>query len=200
MRPDRIVLATGNRGKIAEITPLLAPLGIEIVPQSDFAIPEAVEDGTSFVENALIKARHASRLTGLPAIADDSGLEVAALDGAPGIRSSRYAGPGADDADNVARLLAAMADMDDRRARFVCVMVYLRHAEDPVPVICHGFWRGRIAERPSGGHGFGYDPVFVVEGLGRTSAELEPSEKARLSHRAQALARLVDELGRVLAP
>ena len=188
----RVVLATGNAGKLAEIAPVLAPLDLELVPQSAFDLDEAVEDGLSFVENALIKARHAARLTGLPAIADDSGLEVEALNGAPGIHSSRYAGETATDRDNLEHLLAAMADLpaEARRARFVCVMVYMRHAEDPVPVICQGTWSGRIAEQASGRNGFGYDPVFVVDDRGRTSAELDPAEKARLSHRAKALAQL----------
>ncbi len=188
----RVVLATGNTGKLAEIAPVLAPLDLELVPQSAFDLDEAVEDGLSFVENALIKARHAARLTGLPAIADDSGLEVEALNGAPGIHSSRYAGETATDRDNLEHLLTAMAGLptEARRARFVCVMVYMRHAEDPVPVICQGTWSGRIAEQASGRNGFGYDPVFVVDNRGRTSAELDPAEKARLSHRAKALAQL----------
>ena len=200
MSRSRIVLATGNAGKLAEIAPVLAPRGLEVVPQSALDVDEAVEDGLSFVENALIKARHAARRTGLPAIADDSGLEVEALNGAPGIHSSRYAGETATDRDNLERLLSAMSGLppEARRARFVCVMVFMRHAEDPVPLICQGTWSGRIAEHASGRNGFGYDPVFVVDDRGRTSAELDPTEKARLSHRAKALAQLCAHLPEVL--
>lgn len=192
----RIVLATSNRGKVAEIGRLLADLAVEIVPQSDLGVPDAEETGLSFVENAIIKARNAARHTGLPAIADDSGLEVDALDGAPGIYSSRYAGPAARDADNNARLLAALKDVPEpgRTARFQCLMVYMRHAQDPTPLICQGTWEGRILEAPRGSGGFGYDPLFFVPGQGCSSAELPPELKNRLSHRGQALRRLVAAL------
>lgn len=192
----RIVLASSNRGKVAEIGRLLADLAVEIVPQSDLGVPDAEETGLSFVENAILKARNAARHTGLPAIADDSGLEVDALDGAPGIYSARYAGPGASDADNNARLLAALEDVPEQRrtARFQCLMVYLRHALDPTPLICQGTWEGRILEAPRGSGGFGYDPLFFVPEQGCTSAELTPELKNRLSHRGQALRRLVAAL------
>jgi XTP/dITP diphosphohydrolase len=165
------------------------------VPQSNFEIEAAVESGLSFVENALIKARHASMHTGLPAIADDSGLAVDALGGAPGIYSSRYAGEQASDADNIARLLGNMKDLDDahRQARFHCVAVWVSHAEDPVPIICQGAWEGRIARQASGDGGFGYDPVFQLAD-GRTAAQLAKEEKNRISHRAQAMRCLVSAL------
>jgi XTP/dITP diphosphohydrolase len=194
----RIVLASGNRGKIAEVNALLQPLTLEVVPQSAFAVEEAEETGLTFVENALIKARHATTVTGLPALADDSGLEVDALNGAPGIRSSRFAGPDADDRANVDKLLAALAGVPEaqRNARFQCVIVVLRHAEDPTPLICQGTWEGRILFAPAGEGGFGYDPVFYVPGEDCASAELPPAVKNRLSHRGQALAHLVDRLKR----
>jgi XTP/dITP diphosphohydrolase len=191
----RAVLATGNAGKLRELRSLLAGLPLDIVPQSDFHLEAVEENGASFVENALLKARHASLHTGLPAIADDSGLAVDALDGAPGIYSSRYAGPRADDADNVAKLLNAMQGFDDaeRVARFHCVAVWVNHAEDPVPVICQGVWEGRIAHRPAGDNGFGYDPVFLLAD-GRTAAQLAKEEKNALSHRAGAMRCLVSAL------
>ena len=185
----KIVLASNNPGKVREIGALLADSGIEILPQSDFAVSEVEETGPTFVENAILKARHAAEHTGLPAIADDSGLVVDALNGAPGIYSARYAGENASDADNLHKLLEAMADVpeDQRSARFVCLMVFLRHAADPLPLICQGIWEGRITTAPSGAGGFGYDPVFFVPEKGCTSAELPPDEKNRLSHRGQAL-------------
>ncbi len=185
----KIVLATGNRGKLQELSTLLADSGVTILPQSDFGVPEADETGLSFVENAILKARNAAAHTGLPAIADDSGLEVDALNGAPGIYSARYAGPGAGAEANITKLLGAMqgiADVD-RGARFRCVMVYLRHADDPSPVIAEGTWEGRILREPRGDQGFGYDPVFFVPTHGCSAAELDRAEKNRISHRGQAL-------------
>ncbi|ADC72963.1 non-canonical purine NTP pyrophosphatase, rdgB/HAM1 family [Thioalkalivibrio sp. K90mix] len=192
----RVVLATGNPGKLREIRALLEPLGLAIEPQSEHAVPEADETGLTFVENAILKARNAAQHTGLPAIADDSGLEVDALRGQPGIYSARYAGPEADDAANNARLLKALAGVPEaqRAARFRAVVVFLEHAEDPSPLIAEGVWPGRIVEQPSGANGFGYDPLFFVPEEGCTSAELSPEAKNRLSHRGQALAKLVAQL------
>ena len=193
----QIVLATGNMGKVREINELLAGHDMEVVPQSAFAVSEAEETGLTFVENALIKARNAALHTGLPAIADDSGLEVDALLGAPGIYSSRYAGVGASDRDNLEKLLAELADLPDERrtARFQCLMVRLRHAQDPTPLICQGTWEGRILFAPRGDNGFGYDPVFYVPTHDCSSAELPPEVKNRLSHRGQALRKLLAGLG-----
>lgn len=190
---QKVVLATGNAGKVAEMQSRLERLGFDVVPQSEFDIPEAVEDGLTFVENALKKARHACELTGLPAIADDSGLEVRALQGAPGIHSSRYADGQGDDANNK-KLLAALEGVEDRRARFQCVIVYLRHALDPTPIICQGSWQGEITDTPSGSAGFGYDPLFFVPGQNCTAAALSPEIKKSLSHRAQALTQLQQAL------
>lgn len=192
-----LVLASGNRGKLAEIRELLAPLGFEIRTQSEFGIEPAEESGLSFVENAILKARHAARVSGLPALADDSGLEVDALDGAPGIYSARYAGEDGDDAANNRKLLAALAGVPpaQRTARFRCVIALLRHAADPMPLIVSGTWEGRILDAPRGENGFGYDPLFLPEGLERTAAELGKAEKNRHSHRGQALAALRRELG-----
>ncbi len=194
--PDKVVLASSNKGKLREINQILGNLGIEALPQSDFDVSDAEETGLTFVENAILKARHAARTTGLPAIADDSGLEVDALRGAPGIYSARFAGPGATDADNVQKLLEALKDVPEteRTARFQCLMVFMSHAEDPTPLICQGTWEGRILRQPSGENGFGYDPVFFVPGENRAAAELPPEVKNRLSHRGQALARLLDAL------
>jgi len=189
----KIVLATGNLGKVREINELLADHDLEVVPQSDFNVPEAEETGLTFVENAILKARNAAAHTGLPAIADDSGLEVDALDGAPGIYSSRYAGSTATDKDNLEKLLADLGDLPDaqRSARFQCLMVYLRHVKDPTPILCQGTWEGRILFAPRGSNGFGYDPVFYVPGHDCSSAELPPDIKNRLSHRGQALRKLI---------
>jgi len=188
----RVVLASLNRGKAREVSQLLAGSGLEVVSQSEFDIPEAEETAPTFVENALLKARNAARHTGLPAIADDSGLAVDALDGAPGIYSARYAGPEADDAANNRKLLEALAGLpaSERGARFICCVVYLRHTDDPVPLICEGVWRGQLLESPRGDNGFGYDPLFLVPELGLTSAQLPPEEKNRLSHRGQAVGHL----------
>ena len=191
----RLVLATSNAGKLAEIRRVLETQPFEIVPQSAFDVPDVAETGLSFVENALIKARHASRHASLPAMADDSGLEVASLDGAPGIRSARYAGEDASDAENVAKLLSELDQGErSRDARFVCVIALVRHADDPAPVLCEGHWHGVIAKSPKGENGFGYDPVFFVRELGRTAAELAAEEKNRISHRGRALAQLVAQL------
>lgn len=175
---------------------MLAGIEIELVSQRELGIADAEETGPSFVENALLKARHAAAASNLPAIADDSGLEVDALDGAPGIHSARYAGPEASDADNNRKLLEALKNLppEKRSARFQCLMVYLRHARDPTPLICQGTWEGRILEAPSGTSGFGYDPLFYVPGEDRASAELPPERKNRLSHRGQALRQLLEKL------
>lgn len=193
---ERLVLASGNAGKHRELAAMLEPLGIEPVLQSEWRVVPVPETGLTFVENALIKARHAARATGLPALADDSGLLVDALEGAPGLHSARYAGPEASDADNVAKLLDALGRVppERRNARFVCVLALLRRADDPAPVICEGDWRGSIAESPRGDRGFGYDPVFLVPGEDCTAAELDPARKNRISHRGRALAALVDRL------
>ncbi len=189
---SKVVLATGNQGKVREMSALLAEFGLSVVPQSEFDLPEADETGTTFIENAIIKARHAAALTGLPAIADDSGLAVDALQGAPGIYSSRYAGSDACDRDNLLKLLDALKDVPDakRTARFHCVLVYMTHAEDPTPLVCHGVWEGTITREPSGEEGFGYDPIFFVASENCTSAELSKQRKSELSHRGQALAKL----------
>lgn len=193
---DRIVLASGNAGKVRELGAMLADLGVQVLPQSDFGVPEAEETGLSFVENAILKARNAAAHTGLPAIADDSGIEVDALNGAPGIYSARYAGPDADDATNNAKLLAALEGLpaQARGARFRSVVVFMRHADDPSPLIAEGSWAGRILEELRGSGGFGYDPLFLVDGLDASAAELPPGEKNRISHRGQALRRLLAAL------
>ena len=189
---QQIVLASGNQGKIKEIQQILA--GHCIVPQTQLAISEVEETGTTFVENALIKARHAARHCRLPAIADDSGLAVDALNGAPGVISARYAGPNADDRQNLQKLLTEMAGVPDaqRTARFICVMVFMLHADDPFPLIAKGVWEGRILFEPVGENGFGYDPVFWVPEYCCSSAELPAEIKNRLSHRGQALKQLTE--------
>jgi XTP/dITP diphosphohydrolase len=194
--PHRIVLASGNRSKLAELSSLLAPLGVEIVTQAEFAVPEAVEDGDSFVANALIKARHAAALTGLPAIADDSGLAVDALGGAPGIYSARYAGDQAGDAANIDKLLSELGDTPaaQRGGAFHCAAVFVRDASDAAPLIEEGIWRGRILNARRGTAGFGYDPVFFDEAAGCTSAEMTPQQKNARSHRGKALRALCAEL------
>ncbi|MCU7916519.1 MAG: RdgB/HAM1 family non-canonical purine NTP pyrophosphatase [Candidatus Thiodiazotropha sp. (ex Gloverina cf. vestifex)] len=193
---EKIVLASNNAGKVREINQLLATEEIEVVPQKAFNIPDAVEDGLSFVENAIKKARHASSLSGLPAIADDSGIEVDALNGAPGIYSARFAKAGATDQENLEKLLELMKDVPEekRTARFQCLMVYMRHAEDPTPLICQGTWEGRILSEPSGDNGFGYDPIFYVPTHKCSSAELSAEVKNSLSHRGQALQKLLQVL------
>ncbi|WP_199609043.1 XTP/dITP diphosphatase [Flocculibacter collagenilyticus] len=189
-----IVLATGNKGKVKELGEMLFSLNINVIPQSDFDVPEVPETGTTFVENAIIKARHAAKITRLPAIADDSGIEVDALNGAPGIYSARYAGSNASDQDNIEKLLEQLKNNENRSARFQCVLVYMRHADDPTPIICQGTWEGTITQAPSGLSGFGYDPVFWVEDQQCTSAELAPEVKNGLSHRGQALKLLLNKL------
>ena len=194
---QRIVLATGNKGKVKEFSELLADQDISIVPQSDFGVPDAAETGLTFVENAILKARNAAQHTGLPAIADDSGLEVDFLNGAPGIYSARYAGDGGSAANNakLQQALSAVAD-EQRSARFQCLLVYLRHTDDPTPLICQGTWEGRILRTPQGEAGFGYDPLFFVPGEGCSAAELPAARKNELSHRGQALRCLLSALRR----
>jgi XTP/dITP diphosphohydrolase len=191
-----LVLASGNAGKLRELGAMLRPLRWSVRPQSEWAMEEAVENGLSFIENALIKARHAARLTGLPALGDDSGLVVDALDGGPGIYSSRFAGEGADDASNNRLLLEALEGIGESRrgAHFYCAMALLRHAGDPAPLVATGKWDGRILEAPAGSDGFGYDPLFWLPGLGCTAAQLPADVKNRLSHRGQALAALLQQL------
>lgn len=190
----KVVLASHNRGKLAELGALLAPLGWDLTDPAALEIPAPAETRPTFVENALDKARHVAIASGLPALADDSGLVVPALGGAPGIYSSRYAGAGASDADNNARLLAAIAGLDAPAAYYYCVLVYLRDPDDPAPVIGIGTWHGSLVDKPRGSGGFGYDPLFLVPELGRTAAELPASRKNRMSHRARAMADLLGGL------
>lgn len=192
----KLVLASNNAGKLRELGELLAPLGLSLVTQGELGVSEAEEPAVTFVENALLKARHAARETGLPALADDSGLAVDALNGQPGVRSARYAGDNANDQDNVQALLAALDGTPDteRTAQFHCVLVYLRHADDPTPVICHGRWPGRILTSPQGEGGFGYDPVFLAPEFGCSAAELTREQKSRVSHRGRALRLLMEQL------
>jgi XTP/dITP diphosphohydrolase len=194
---QRLILASNNAGKLKEFAELLGPIGFELHPQGEFNVPEAEEPFGTFVENALQKARHAARLTGLPALADDSGVCVNALGGAPGVYSARFAGEPKSDARNNAKLVADLADHADKSAYYYCVLVYVRHADDPQPVIADGVWRGRIIDTPRGANGFGYDPYFLVPDFGRTAAELAPDEKNAVSHRGQALRALVDKLGKL---
>ncbi|WP_165725179.1 RdgB/HAM1 family non-canonical purine NTP pyrophosphatase [Pseudoalteromonas sp. SA25] len=189
-----LVLATGNPGKVNELANMLSPLNINVVPQSDFNVDEVAETGTTFVENAIIKARHAAKITGMPAIADDSGLEVDGLNGAPGVYSARFAGPGASDQDNIDKLLVDLGDNPIRSARFWCVLVLMRHADDPTPLICSASWEGEITLTQNGSGGFGYDPVFFVAEKNCTSAELTKEQKNAVSHRGQALQKLLLEL------
>ncbi|MDR1076471.1 MAG: RdgB/HAM1 family non-canonical purine NTP pyrophosphatase [Xanthomonadaceae bacterium] len=193
---SRIVLASGNAGKLAELRALLAGSGVEAVPQSDYAVDAAEETGATFVENALIKARHAARISGLPAIADDSGLCVDVLGGAPGLHSARYAGAHGDDDANNRRLLSELEGLVEgrRKARFHCVLVLLRHADDPRPLIAEGEWHGRIIDAPRGAGGFGYDPLFLDPEQGMTAAEMPAELKNRISHRGQALRALKSKL------
>lgn len=188
----RLVLATANPGKVRELQALLKGAGVEILPQARFGIDTPAETGLTFLENAILKARHAAAKSGLPAVADDSGLEVDALDGRPGVLSARYAGLRASDADNNAKLLVELRGVPDaaRTARYRCVVVLMRSATDPAPLICEGVWEGRIATSPAGEHGFGYDPLFLVGDLALTAAQLSPELKNSLSHRGQALRQL----------
>jgi XTP/dITP diphosphohydrolase len=193
---DTIVLASGNQGKLKELQQLLVPVNIQVVLQQEFDVPDVEETGLSFVENAILKARHACLHTRLPALADDSGLEVDALQGQPGIYSARYSGPGASDDSNNQKLLSALEGVADeqRSARYRCVLAFMRHAEDPCPLILQGSWEGSILRQPRGSSGFGYDPVFLVPGHNCSAAELSPQLKSQLSHRAQAMAGLVTML------
>jgi len=190
----KLVLASNNPGKLREFQFLLQPLGIEVLTQAQLGIEEAEEPHHTFIENALAKARHASRLSGLPALADDSGICVDALNGAPGVQSARYAGAPKSDERNNEKLLREMQDITDRRAHYYCVLVLLRHADDPQPLIAEGEWHGEIALQPSGDGGFGYDPLFWLPEFGKTSAQLERKQKHAISHRGKALRVLLEKL------
>lgn len=194
----KIILASGNAGKLREFQQLLTNGGYDVLPQSDFNVSNAEETGLTFVENAIIKARHACTHTGLPAIADDSGIEVDALNGRPGIYSARYAGPGAKDADNNAKLLQELAQLptEKRSARYHCVLAFMRHAEDPTPILCHGTWEGVILTETRGQGGFGYDPLFFVPTHNCAAAELDKAEKNRISHRGKAMVELLEKIQR----
>lgn len=193
---QKVVLATGNAGKVRELASLLNDFGLDVVAQTELNVESVEETGLTFIENAILKARHAAKVTGLPAIADDSGLAVDVLGGAPGIYSARYAGEEASDQQNLEKLLVALKDVPDdkRQAQFHCVLVYMRHAEDPTPLVCHGSWPGVITREAAGNGGFGYDPIFFVPGAGKTAAELSREEKIAVSHRGQALKLLLEAL------
>jgi XTP/dITP diphosphohydrolase len=193
---SKIVFASGNAGKIREVAQLLDGLNIEVLPQSEFDVPKIEETGLTFLENSILKARNAAQYTGLPSIADDSGIAVDVLQGHPGIYSARFAGPGASDEDNLLKLIDMIKPFpeEQRTARFICSMVYLRHKDDPVPIIAQGVWEGHLVTDPKGENGFGYDPVFYVASQQCTSAELLPEIKNKLSHRGQALKQLLDKL------
>lgn len=191
---QKIVLASNNAKKLKELSALLTPLGIQLIPQGELGVPEAEEPHHTFLENALAKARHAAQLTGLPALADDSGLCVKALGGAPGVQSARYAGEPKSDARNNEKLLAALTGMADRRAHFVSLLVLVRHGDDPQPLVAEGEWHGEIIDQYRGEGGFGYDPLFYVPAEKATAAELSAEVKNRLSHRGQAMARLLERL------
>ncbi|QQX81536.1 RdgB/HAM1 family non-canonical purine NTP pyrophosphatase [Shewanella sp. KX20019] len=191
---NQIVLASGNKGKLKEFSELMADYGVEILAQSNFNVSEVAETGTTFVENAIIKARHAAEITGHAAIADDSGLEVDFLQGAPGIYSARYAGEGAQDQQNYTKLLNALDNQSQRSARFQCVLVYMRHAKDPTPIICQASWEGTIGFEPLGDNGHGYDPIFIPAEHQCSAAELSSDEKNQLSHRGKALVLLIDAM------
>ena len=193
---QKVVLATGNPGKVRELADLLAAFGLDIVAQTELGVESAEETGLTFIENAILKARHAAQITGLPAIADDSGLAVDALGGAPGIYSARYAGLDASDQQNLDKLLVALENVPDgqRKAQFHCVLVYVRHAEDPVPLVFHGSWDGEITRAAAGEGGFGYDPIFYVPELGKTAGELSKDEKRAVSHRGKALTLLLEAM------
>jgi XTP/dITP diphosphohydrolase len=189
-----LVIASGNAGKLREIGAILAPLAIDVMPQSAFGVIDTEEPHVTFVENAIAKARHASRHAGLPALADDSGVCVDALGGAPGVHSARYAGEPRSDQSNNLKLVAALQGKSSMRAHYYCVMVMVRHADDPRPLIAEGIWHGEITDSPRGGHGFGYDPHFLLPDLGKTAAELDPVLKNRISHRGLALSALLDRM------
>ena len=188
---DKIVLASGNKKKLKELSQILNNFSITLTPQSEFEVEDAIEDGLTFVENAIKKARHACQQTGLPSIADDSGIEVDWLNGQPGIYSARYAGENASDEDNLQKLLASMKDVPEnqRTARYQCVIVFMRHATDPTPIICQAHWQGRLLDHKVGDGGFGYDPVFFCEQQNKTAAQMSAEEKANISHRGLALAK-----------
>jgi XTP/dITP diphosphohydrolase len=197
MSPQKVVLASNNAGKLKEFSAILSAAGLQMIAQSTLGVPEADEPHMTFVENALAKARHASRLTGLPALADDSGLSVDALNGDPGVYSARYAamaGGERSDAANNRHLVSQLEGIANTSARYVAVLVYLRAFNDPTPVIAHGFWQGEIISTPKGAHGFGYDPHFYLPDLGQTAAELEPAQKNAVSHRGRALQELLQAL------
>lgn len=198
----KIIIASDNVGKITEIEYYLKALSLTLVPQSTFNIVPIEETGASFVENALLKARHAAKHSGLPALADDSGLSVDALDGAPGIYSARYAGPSATDTDNIAKLLNAAKDLsaEQRQASFYCALVFVRHALDPVPLICVGQWKGQLLTHPQGTQGFGYDPIFYVPETHCSAAELPAAKKNELSHRGKAMKALIAGLRTIVTP
>jgi len=193
---QKVVLATGNPGKVREMADLLAAFGLDIVAQTELGVESVEETGLTFIENAILKARHAAAITGLPAIADDSGLAVDALGGAPGIYSARYAGEEASDRQNLLKLLAALENVPDdkRQAQFHCVLVYLRHAEDPTPLVFHGSWQGEITRSAVGEGGFGYDPIFFVPELGKTAGEMTKAEKHAVSHRGKAMTLLLEAM------
>jgi XTP/dITP diphosphohydrolase len=191
---NKLVIASNNPGKLREIARILAPLDVEVLAQSAFGVPEADEPHGTFIENALAKARHAARLTGLPSLADDSGICVDALDGAPGVQSARFAGEPKSDVRNNARLLEVLQHLPDRRAHYYCVMVLMRHELDPQPLIGEGIWRGEILHAPRGSGGFGYDPLFFDPQRGKTGAELSAARKNRISHRGKALRRILAAL------
>ena len=192
----KIVIASGNPGKLKEIRRILEPLDFNVVPQSDFGVPECPEPHVTFIENCLAKARHASLHTGLPALADDSGICVDALNGAPGVYSARYAGEPKSDQRNNEKLIAALANEPNRKAHYYCVIVLVRHPDDPQPLIAEGSWHGEIIDTPRGENGFGYDPYFWLPEFGKTGAELDPDHKNAISHRGQALDLLVKKLRR----
>ena len=193
---QKVVLATGNAGKVRELASLLNDFGLDVVAQTELGVDSVEETGLTFIENAIIKARHAAKVTGLPALADDSGLAVDVLGGAPGIYSARFSGVDASDQQNLEKLLEELQDVPDdkRQAQFHCVLVYMRHADDPTPLVCHGSWQGVITREQAGSGGFGYDPIFFVPSLGKTAAELSREEKSTISHRGQALKLLLEAL------
>jgi XTP/dITP diphosphohydrolase len=191
---NKIVLATGNPGKVAEFAGLFTDYSIDVLPQSEFAVPDVPETGTTFVENAIIKARHAAKLTGLPTIADDSGLVVDSLNGEPGIYSARYSGEHGNNKANCDKLLENLAGIEARQARFLCVLVFMKHADDPTPIICEGQWHGEITKKASGTGGFGYDPIFYVPEHKCTAAELDKVIKNKISHRGKALTMLMQQM------
>jgi XTP/dITP diphosphohydrolase len=191
---QKLIIASENPGKLREIGQILTPLGFEVLPQSDFAVPECPEPHVTFIENCLAKARHASLHSGLPALADDSGICVEALNGAPGIYSARYSGEPKSDERNNEKLVAALKGQPNRKAHYYCVIVLVRHADDPEPLIAEGRWQGEIIDSPRGAGGFGYDPHFYLPEFGRTGAELTPNEKNSISHRGKALRDLIEKL------